>query len=74
MNDENATRLNADALLRLRQVLGLVPVSASTWWAGVRAGKFPKPIKLGPRTTCWRARDIIGLIERSAAGGSEDAR
>jgi predicted DNA-binding transcriptional regulator AlpA len=36
------------ALLRLPQVLALVPVCASTWWAGVRSGKFPKPLKLGP--------------------------
>jgi len=60
------------ALLRLPQVLEFVPVSASTWWAGVLTGKFPKPIKLGPRTTCWRASDILELIGRTA--GDEDVR
>ncbi len=64
-------RIDPDSLLRLRQVLNLVPVAASTWWAGVRTGKFPKPVKLGPRTTCWKARDILDMIERAAAGGAE---
>ena len=60
-------------LLRLKQVLALVPVAASSWWAGVKSGKYPQPIKLGPRTTVWRARDILELIERVSMG-SEDRR
>ncbi|MCX5855674.1 MAG: AlpA family phage regulatory protein, partial [Deltaproteobacteria bacterium] len=50
--------------LRLKQIIGTpqdrgrVPVSASAWWAGVRTGRFPQPIKLGPRTTVWRESDI----------------
>ena len=49
--------------LRLPQVLALYPVSASTWWAGVRAGRFPQPVKLGARATAWRAEEIAALIE-----------
>lgn len=47
---------------RLPQVLAAIPVSRSTWWAGVKSGKFPKPIKLGPRTTVWKVEDIRKLI------------
>ncbi len=54
-----------DRLLRLPQVLELIPVSKSTWWAGVRDGRFPKPVKLGPRTTCWRERDVLELINKT---------
>ena len=50
--------------LRLPQVLALIPVSKSTWWEGCRTGRFPKPVKLGPRTTAWRAEDILALVER----------
>jgi len=56
-------------LLRLKQIIGTtknrgpIPVSASSWWAGVRDGRFPKPIKLGPRTTVWRGSDIDALIK-----------
>ena len=38
------------------------PVSRSTWWAGVKSGRFPKPVKLGPRVTAWRVEDIRALI------------
>jgi predicted DNA-binding transcriptional regulator AlpA len=55
--------LSENALLRLPQVLALVPVSRSTWWAGCKSGRFPKPVKLGPRTTAWRASDIAALLE-----------
>jgi predicted DNA-binding transcriptional regulator AlpA len=51
-------------LLRLKQVLEVIPVSKSAWWAGVKSGRFPQSLKLGERTTCWRASDIQALIER----------
>ncbi|MGI9353865.1 MAG: helix-turn-helix transcriptional regulator [Rhizobiaceae bacterium] len=43
--------------------LGPIPVSKSTWWQGIKDGRFPKPRKLGPRTTVWRAEDIRRLYE-----------
>lgn len=57
-------------LVRLSQILGdkkkgipaVIPVSKSTWWAGVRTGRYPKPIKLGERTTCWDVSEIRKLI------------
>ncbi len=60
--------------LRLPQVLAMIPVSKSTWWAGIRAGKFPKPVKLTERTSAWRRKDIEDLCLRlSGAEGSEAA-
>jgi len=58
-------------LLRQKQVLKLIPVSAATWWRGVQTGQFPKPVKLGPKTTAWRAEDIQSLIESL---GGEDGK
>lgn len=52
-----------EALLRLPEVLELVPISRSTWWAGVRDGRFPKPVKIGDRVSAWRARDIKQLLD-----------
>jgi predicted DNA-binding transcriptional regulator AlpA len=57
--------LPATGFVRLPAILGPkgpIPVSKSTWWAGVRAGRFPKSVKLGPRTTAWRVEDIRALI------------
>jgi predicted DNA-binding transcriptional regulator AlpA len=45
-------------------ILGIIPVGKSTWWEGVRSGRFPKPIKLGPRTTAWRVEDVRALVEK----------
>ncbi len=48
--------------VRLSQILQLIPIGKSSWWAGVKSGKFPQPLKLGPRTTVWKAEDIMALI------------
>lgn len=41
----------------------IIPVSKSTWWAGVKSGRYPQPSKaLGPRITVWRVEDIIALL------------
>lgn len=58
--------------IRLRQIIGdptanppipaIIPVKKSCWWDGVKTGRFPKPVKLGPRVTAWRVEDIRSLI------------
>lgn len=45
----------------------IIPVSKSTWWAGVKSGRYPKPVKIGARITAWRVEDIRDFIEREAA-------
>ncbi|HAT52708.1 MAG TPA: hypothetical protein DCS80_05475 [Betaproteobacteria bacterium] len=50
-------------LLRLPQVLERFPVCKSKWWAGVKLGEYPQPIRLGSRCTMWRAEDIDQLID-----------
>lgn len=57
------SQLPATGFVRLPQVLSHIPVSRSTWWAGVKSGKFPAPVKsLGANITAWRAEDIHALI------------
>lgn len=56
--------------VRLADILapaGPLPIGKSTWWKGVQEGRYPKPIKLGPRITAWRVADIQKLIEQGAA-------
>jgi prophage regulatory protein len=55
--------LPTTGLLRLPQVLSIIPVGRSTWWAGVASGRFPAPVKLGPKTTCWRIEDIQKFLD-----------
>ena len=56
--------------VRLPQVLAVFPVSKSTWWNGVKDGRFPAGVKLGPRTTAWRVEDVRALVEKVNAGGA----
>ena len=55
--------LPKEGFVRLAQILAHIPVGKSTWWAGCKTGRFPKPVKLGPRTTVWKVEDITTLIE-----------
>jgi predicted DNA-binding transcriptional regulator AlpA len=60
---------SAKRLLRITDIIaphGPVPVGKSTWWEGVRQGRFPQPIKLGPRITVWRLEDIEDFLTNGA--------
>jgi len=59
--------MQENKLLRVKDVLKIIPISRSAWWLGVRKGRYPRPIKLGPRTTCWRLSDILELIEEGVS-------
>lgn len=59
--------MDARRLLRLRQVLEIIPIGKSTWWAGVKSGRYPQPLKLGPKTTVWLAADIYSLVDGMTA-------
>lgn len=65
--------LPEEGFLRLRQIIGdktnpaIILVSRSSWLQGVRECRFPKPIKLGKRTTAWKVADIRKLIEGEVA-------
>ena len=62
MNDEGFVRLSAIVGDKKRGVPPIIPVSKSTWWSGVKSGRYPQPVKLGARTTAWRIEDIRKLI------------
>jgi len=60
--------------VRLPQIIGdlgakppippVIPVSRSTWWAWIKAGKAPAGTKLSPRVTVWRVEEILALIQK----------
>jgi prophage regulatory protein len=63
--------LDGPGFLRMVQIIGdkqhdkaIIPVSRDLWLRGIRAGIFPKPVKLSARTVCWRKSDIKALVER----------
>ncbi len=67
-------KLPQAGFLRLSQIIGnsksdppitpIIPVGKSTWWAGVKSGRYPQPVRtLGVRITAWRVEDIRALID-----------
>jgi prophage regulatory protein len=62
-------RLNpVGRLLRLPEVLKIIPVSRSTWYEGVRRGHYPKPVRLSVRTSAWPEASIHRLANKLAHG------
>lgn len=59
--------LPGSELVSIEQILAAMNISASTWWDGIKKGKFPKGIKLGSRTTRWRTADVRQLIQQGGA-------
>lgn len=59
--DQGKAKMDSDRLLRIKEVLKIIPVSKSTWWKWIREGKAPQPIHLGTRCTFWRHSDLIDL-------------
>ena len=69
-------QLPETGFLRLSDIIGnsksnppqppIIPVKKSCWWAGVKSGCFPKPVKLSARVTAWRIEDIRKLISEAA--------
>lgn len=74
---EKQPTLPKEGLVRLAQIIGdpkaeppippLIPVSRSTWYEGVRNGRFPAKVPLGPNTAAWRAREIRLLVEHGSS-------
>ena len=65
--NQKAIRRCKERPLRARPALpGVLPFSRSKWWAGVKAGIYPQPVKLGANTTAWRVEDIRSLIDSIA--------
>jgi prophage regulatory protein len=70
----NMSNLPKTGFVRLSQIVGdmradppmlpIIPISKSSWWAGVKEGRYPTPLKLSPRVTVWRVEDIREVIER----------
>ena len=66
---DNSESFPKEGFVRLKSIiapLGPIPVGKSTWWAGVKDGRYPQPVKLGPRITAWFVKDIRALMDRGA--------
>lgn len=60
--------LRASEIVRNRKTgqPGILSIAPSTWWAWVKAGKAPQPIRLSAGVTVWRAADVLAFAESLA--------
>ena len=75
-NKSQKLTLPATGFLRLKDVLTFIPIGRPSWYAGIKSGKYPKPIKFGQRTALYRVEDIEALIAEisSAEPGWAEAK
>jgi len=64
MRTNNLPELPSEGLVSLPVVLRVLDIGKTTWWCGVRDGKFPRAVKLGTRKARWNVKDIRALIEK----------
>ncbi len=62
--NETTTQMPKDRLLRLPQVLEIIPISRTSFWNGVKSGIYPQGVKLGPRTRAWSESEIMGIVKK----------
>lgn len=56
--------LPEEGYVRLKDVLKVIPVSRSTWYAGILENRYPAPTKLSARCSAWKVEDIRELLEK----------
>lgn len=69
-NCPEATPFPAIGYVRLPQIIGRggpLPISRTAFLERVKAGVYPQPVRLGPRTVAWRVEDIRRLIDELSA-------
>lgn len=55
-------KLPETGFVRFSVIRQLIPLSRSTFWKGVREGRFPRPVKVGA-ASLWRVEDVRACIE-----------
>lgn len=63
-----AQGIHAKKAQRRSEVKGIIPMSRSSWYAGIKEGRYPKPVQLSARSVAWRSEDIDALLERISQG------
>ena len=62
-----------EKLLKLKDVLARLPISKSTWYAGVKRKELPQPVRIGTRSVCWLECDIENYLQKNYGGPGKAA-
>jgi predicted DNA-binding transcriptional regulator AlpA len=56
-------KFDLSPLPKIRELEQVLPWKKSWIWEASRDGRFPKPIRLGRRTTVWRREDVLAWLD-----------
>lgn len=51
-----------------RSIKGIIPMCRASWYNGIKAGRYPKSVKLSEKSVAWSSKDIDALIARLSSG------
>lgn len=71
-NENKSIHETLAAYLRMKDLLVYLTLSQSTIWRGVRAGTFPKPVKLSESITAWRTADVRKWMQKVEGNAALD--
>ena len=57
-------KMQQDVILKLPQVQAITGISRSGIYARIKAGTFPKQIKLSERSSGWIEREVYAFIQQ----------
>jgi len=71
---KHMSRVDPAGLYRLKHIVRtknggppIIDISPSTWWLGVKTGRFPQPVRNGS-LTFWKGSDLLALVDTMASG------
>jgi len=74
---DSAGNLPGTCLVRIHEILGcpnrgirgLLPMGRTAWYKGIREGRYPAGVLLGPRMRAWKIEEIRTVMAGNGAGG-----
>lgn len=69
---EYRNELPTEGFVSLPVVLRVMSIGKTSWWNGIRSGKYPRPSKFGSKTARWHVDDIRALIAKYKAEAGND--
>jgi prophage regulatory protein len=67
-----AAQLVPNALLRTPDVCAVTGMARPTLYEAMAKGLFPRPIKLGEKSSAWPCRDVDAMCAARIRGATED--
>ena len=66
----SGTMLDEKETVCLKEIVALTGISKTSWWEGVKQGRYPKPLEGLGHVRRWAAKDIRALLSEAKRGAA----